>query len=70
MSLTKQQADQMDTPRDVSISYHLRDGSRTLQVHRVWDMDRFIASRQKMAADGKASTPAAPSDIVDWRHLR
>lgn len=69
MSFAKQQADQMDTPRDVSISYHLRDGSRTLHVHRVWDMDLFIAALNKRVAESRDNKQEAPSDVVRWVHL-
>lgn len=56
--------------RDVSISYHHRDGSRSLITHRVWDIDRFIARLQKTVDDSRGKDKPEGSDVVGFSHVK
>jgi len=47
--------------RDIFVRHTATDGTSTVQQHRVWDADRFMATRQadaaKLNADVKGEAP-------------
>lgn len=53
-------------PMDLSLTYHLRNGSKHTRMHRVWNSDLFFQARMSEALQGQMmeAKDAKPSDVI------